>query len=237
MTRRFNPEKAVSLVHQAHGFFVPARPVTKKARVGVLLPRGPLCLWRWLPLRAASAIMLPSRSFALRPELWKQADAPGQTVTNARRQRRRSEPRASVGCHHDRSALRASPGQLTLGSAAQERQPMLIVAPRAPFCRARGSLLLECRAKCSELSHTLTIDGEPSHQRPSALVLPLPTSTCLARIAAPVNLFGSSRAHERPCIPRAVCYLRGYKPGSGCISRLRLQLPRHACGGASCSTR
>jgi hypothetical protein len=194
-------------------------------------------LWRWLPRSAACAIMLPSRSAMLRPELWKQADAPSPRRQRCPKARRRREPRASVGCHHDRDAPSLPPTQLEKRGIAQERQPMLIVAPCAPFRRFYDSLLLECRAKCSELSHTLTVDREPSRQRLRAAVLPLPTSTCLARIAAPVKLFGSSRANERPCIPRAVRGLRGPQAGSHRISRFFAPLPRHARGGASCSTR
>ncbi len=191
----------------------------------------------WLLLTATRAIMLPSRSFTLRPELWKQADAPSSAVTNARRQRRRREPGASVGCHHDRDALREKVGRQNLGSAAQERQPMLIVAPRAPFRRLYCPLLFQSRAKWSDISHTLQKFCRTSRQRLSCAVLPLPTSTCSARIAAPVNLFGSSRANERPCIPRAVRGLRGPEAGSHRISRFFPPLPRHARGGCQCSTR
>ena len=171
----------------------------------------------WLLFAAMSAIMLPEPRATRGPEMWKRSDASGRTVNDARRQRRRPEPEASVGCHQTATFPLSDPGKLRRGSDAQERQPMFIVASRVRFPRIFWRPTDPCRSKWGEIRHTVAKWRQVAGSR----------AECFASIAAPVNKTDAAPRAEWPCITRAIRHVRRDAYSSGSISR-------HSSGGASC---
>lgn len=163
--------------------------------------------------------MLPTPPTKRGLEMWELSDAPGVTVTNATRQRRRPEPEASVGCHHTALHSLSSPWKANRERIAQEQQPMLIVSPLCHVGTKNCSVSVLLRnlwelnrytRPLRELSACFTATSVPTLSLRFA---------ALAVTRARVNISHVPCGHEWPCIPRAIRNELRYALRSQCVSR------------------